>query len=486
MVLLMFCMAAGPLAEADAMERKSVVAGAWYPGDPNELRAVLNSFLQQADVSIAGQGREGLRALVVPHAGYVYSGPVAAYAYKLLERQKYDTVVIIGPSHRAAFDKVSVYDQGGYRTPLGLVSLDTEFINALKRNDSGVRYVPKAHKEEHSIEIQLPFLQVVQPGCRIVPLIMGSQDRATCESLAKALAKTIEEFAGKKRVLLVASSDLSHYYDSETATEKDRRIISALNTLNPDNLQACLANRSCEACGGGPVLAVMKASMLLGADKGLVLKYGDSGDITGDKQRVVGYLAAAVFGTKSRNHAVAPEPRRVSPAERTLLHTIARKSIEARMDGKPYVLPEKLSPLLLAHGAAFVTLKKDGRLRGCIGHIIAREPLARTVSEMAKAAAFEDPRFPPLKKEELAGLSYEISVLTPLKKIQNPEDVHVGVHGVLMRRGGHSGLLLPQVPVEYGWDRETFLQNTCRKAGMPADCWQDKSTEIYIFSAEVF
>ena len=282
-------------ASADSGERESVIAGTWYSADPGELKSMIKTFLDQANPSISPDSKDTLMGLVVPHAGYAYSGPVAAYGFKMLENKHFDTIVIIGPSHRAAFDYVSVYDKGGYRTPLGLVPLDTEFIDMLKVHDARLRYLPKAHRQEHSIEIELPFLQVVQPGCRIVPLAMGEQSMSVCESLAVALSETIRSFAGKKRVLLVASSDLSHYYDAETAKEKDRRIINALNSLNPDNLLQCLATRSCEACGGGPILTVMKSLMRLGANKGVVLKYGDSGDTTGDTQRVVGYLAAAIL-----------------------------------------------------------------------------------------------------------------------------------------------------------------------------------------------
>ncbi len=486
-VLLFLCtvLAAGNVSAAGPFgERASVIAGTWYPAEPGELKIMINSFLTRTSATSSSDGKDELMGLVVPHAGYAYSGQVAAYGYDLLQKQHFDTIVIIGPSHRAAFDYVSVYDQGGYRTPLGLVPVDTEFIDRLKMQDPKLHYVSRAHKQEHSVEIQLPFLQIVQPGCRIVPLVMGSQNIATCETLAAALADTIRSFTGKKRVLLVASSDLSHYYDADTAKEKDRRIVNALNSLSPDNLLQCLATRSCEACGGGAILTVMKALMRLGANKSVVLKYGDSGDTTGDKQRVVGYLAAAIFKISAQSSGT--KMQRVSLADRKLLHEIARQSIKARLDGKPYVLPKIRSALLNEPGAAFVTLKKNGQLRGCIGYIVAREPLAESVSEMALAAAFEDPRFPPLQKSEYGELHYEISVLTPLRRIEDPQQVRVGTHGVLLRKGGHSGLLLPQVPVEYGWNLEEFLDNTCRKAGLPKACWKDEATEIYTFSAEVF
>lgn len=472
-------------AAANSGERASVIAGTWYPGDSAALKAQIKSFLSQARTD----GPEGqIMGMVVPHAGYVYSGPVAAFGYNLLQKQQFDTVVVIGPSHRAAFEYVSVYDQGGYRTPLGLAELDMEFITALKKNDPRLQYVTKAHEEEHSVEIQLPFLQIVQPRCRIVPLVMGAQNIATCRALAAALAETIRGFAGKKRVLLVASSDLSHYYDTATAAKKDGLIVDALNQLSPESLLQCLASRSCEACGGGPILAMLQACLQLGADKGVVLKHGDSGETSGDTQRVVGYLSAVIMKTKSEDGEQDPPEatQRVGQADRKQLHAIARQAIKARLDGKPHALPATQSALLKAPGAAFVTLKKHGQLRGCIGHIIAREPLAQTVAEMAVAAAFNDPRFPPLKKAEYADLDYEISVLSPLQRISDPEQVRVGTHGLLMRQGGFSGLLLPQVPVEYGWNREMFLRNTCRKAGLPMDCWKDKTTEIYVFSAEVF
>ena len=465
--------------------RESVIAGSWYPGNASRLQQEVQAYLSQASVAdFKGQ----LIALISPHAGYRYSGQVAAYAYKTLEMHKFDTVVVIAPSHRAYFKGVSVYDRGGYRTPLGVMPLDRELVAALKQRESRISYVAKAHSQEHSLEIQLPFIQVVMPDGKLVPLVMGDQSFNTCQWLAQALAHCIRD----KSVVVVASSDLSHFHPYNEAKILDQVVVDRVNEFDPQGLSNDLAGGKCEACGGGPMVTAMLLARELGANKSRVLHYANSGDVTGDRSGVVGYMAAALWANPKKARGQKQGDQRVgvdfglTSEEKVQLLKIARDVVETYCrGGKPPKL-EVDSPTLNEPRGAFVTLHKDGKLRGCIGHIRARKPLIETIVEMAEAAAFQDPRFPPVTSEELGQLEYEISVLTPLRRIKDVEEIQVGIHGIYMKRGVSSGLLLPQVAAEWGWDRTTFLEHTCTKAGLPEDAWKDKKTEIYIFSADVF
>ena len=474
----------GKLMESEQV-RESVIAGSWYPGNASRLQREVKDYLSQAStVDLKGK----LVALISPHAGYRYSGQVAAYAYKLLGERKFSSVVVIAPSHRSYFSGVSVYDRGGYRTPLGVVRLDRELISAVKQRESRIEYVPEAHSQEHSLEIQLPFLQVLMPDAKLVPLLMGNQDFATCKWLAEAVADCIEN----RSVLVVASSDLSHHHPYKQAKRLDQVVLDKVNDFDPQGLSDDLANGLCEACGCGPMVTAMLIARRLGANRSEVLHYANSGDVTGDHSGVVGYMAAALWVDSNKSKGEESKDKKVgvnlglTSEEKAQLLEIARNVVESHCLGEK--TPEFVvdSPTLKETRGAFVTLHKEGKLRGCIGHIRAKEPLAKTIIEMAEAAAFHDPRFPPVSSKELGLLEYEISVLTPLQRIKEVDEIEVGKHGIYMKRGSCSGLLLPQVATEWGWDRTTFLEHTCTKAGLPADAWQDKKTEIYIFSADVF
>ena len=246
------CNAAAMEAKTMASEqiRESVIAGSWYPGEASRLQQEIKGYLKRASVA---EFQGNLIALISPHAGYRYSGQVAAYAYKTLEKQQFATVVVIAPSHRAYFKGVSVYDRGGYRTPLGVMALDHELVSELKQKDSRIHYVPEAHTQEHSLEIQLPFLQVVMPECKLVPLVMGEQSFATCQWLAEAVAACIEE----RSVLVVASSDLSHFHPYNQAKRLDQIVVEEVNEFDPQGLSNDLASKKCEACGGGPMVTAM-------------------------------------------------------------------------------------------------------------------------------------------------------------------------------------------------------------------------------------
>ena len=267
--------------------RKSVIAGTWYPGSPKVLRADIEDFFLHApDVKIDGS----IRGLIVPHAGYVYSGQIAAIAYKIIKRETFDAVLVLGPSHRAFFHGVSIYNRGGYETPLGIVPVDVTLANDIMAQSEIISYIPDAHSQEHSLEIQLPFLQVVLGEFRFVPLVMGEQDRETCENLAESIVNAING----RNVLIEGRSDLSHFHSYEKAVKLDSVVLKRVEKMDGMGLLEDLEKNLCEACGGGPAAVTMVVSKKLGADRARLLKYANSGDVTGDRRSVVGY-ASAVF-----------------------------------------------------------------------------------------------------------------------------------------------------------------------------------------------
>jgi MEMO1 family protein len=465
--------------------REPVFAGSWYPGESGVLSRDVKRYLESAKTErIQGE----IVALVAPHAGYLFSGQVAAHAYKLVDGRAFDSVIVLAPSHRAFFRGASIYDRGGFKTPLGTVPVDIEIAKKMTERRKEIKFLPEAHAQEHSLEIQIPFLQTVLKPFQLVPIVMEPKwTWETCQYLASAITESIK---GKK-VLLVASSDLSHYHSYEKAVEMDGKLLSRVEGFDPEGLHRDLREGHSEACGGGPIVTAMLAARALGANQAKILKYLNSGDVTGDRSRVVGY-GAAVFYRAAEGAGKMKGEKKVgvdlglNEMEKKTLHHIARTVIESKTRGKAVSEFKIDSPVLKENRGAFVTLNKKGYLRGCIGYIEGRGPLHKTIEEMAEAAAFRDPRFPPVHEKELPDLEIEISVLTPLKKITSVDEIEVGKHGIYMKKGWSSGLLLPQVATEYGWDRQTFLEHTCQKAGLPTTAWKDKATEIYIFSADIF
>lgn len=279
--------------------RKAAVAGSWYPSDPARLTEEVDRYLEAGRATWRGS----IVAVLAPHAGLMYSGPVAAHSYSVIAGQPFDLAVLVGPSHYVGFDGVALPDAELFETPLGPMRVSRAEAEALLEASPCVTRNEDAHRREHSLEMQLPFLRRVQPDLPILPVLMGRQSRATIEALAGALASVL---AGR-RALLVASSDLSHYYDARTAATLDGRVIRFVERFDPEGLLEALEAFPAHACGGGPVVAVMLAARALGACDAAVLKYADSGDVSGDKSAVVGYLAAA-FGRFDEPRAVSLEP----------------------------------------------------------------------------------------------------------------------------------------------------------------------------------
>ena len=268
--------------------REPAVAGAFYPGKEQTLANEVDSLLSQVeDIDIKGDPI----ALISPHAGYVYSGGVAAHGYRQLRDKRFDTVVLIGPCHRAFMQESSIYTKGGFKTPLGVLEIDTDLAEEISSRTETILFEPKAHDGEHSLEVQLPFLQRTLADFKIVPIVMGSQSKDYCDALSQAVVQSVQG----KNVLLVASTDLSHFHSYDEAVQLDEVVVRSVRDYDPEGLMEDLSSGRCEACGAGPMVATLFAARELGANKSEALKYANSGDVSGDKNSVVGYLSGIVY-----------------------------------------------------------------------------------------------------------------------------------------------------------------------------------------------
>jgi AmmeMemoRadiSam system protein B/AmmeMemoRadiSam system protein A len=467
--------------------RQAAVAGGFYPADPKALSAMMDDMLAHA-ASSQPPINDPILAVVAPHAGYQFSGPVAAYTYAALKGRKFSRVVVIAPSHYEAFDFTSVYEGDAYATPLGTVPVDKAFAKQLVQMSPTIKFSSRGHtptKEgaEHALEVELPWLQRVLGDFELVPVVMGDQSYESSRALGVALAKLIQ--GNNKDTLIVASSDLSHYHPYDEAVKIDHKTLGALQAWDYFSMSRNFEARVWEACGGAPIIAAMIAAERMGANQAVVLKYANSGDITGDHSRVVGYSADVFLKTSSGK--TVGQQFSLTGHEKNELLALARKSVEyAVRENKPYEPTASASEVLNQERGAFVTLRKSGELRGCIGYTSAAKPLYMTVRDTATFAALRDTRFQPVSASELSQIDYEVSVLSPLRRVLDVRQIKVGQHGLLMKNGAYEGLLLPQVPVDEKWDRPRFLEETCVKAGMHPGCWKDENTDIFMFTAVVF
>jgi len=460
--------------------QQPVVAGSFYPADPSILRGFVDRYLKTAPVK---RFKGHLMGLIAPHAGYKYSGLVAARSFKQLEGRSYKTVVIIAPSHHVPIKGAALLAKDFYRTPLGDVPIAKDKVRTLINKYSWADDDRRPFDVEHSLEVELPFIQAMLKDFELVPIIVGAHDEKTLSLIADALN---EEFSGDD-VLFVASSDLSHYKPYEEAVKLDKRTLSYVEKGDPAAFWKAEEDGKVLACGAAPVYIAMQIWKQRGGGEINVLQYLNSGDTAGDKSGVVGYAAIALLTdvNKSKSTDKTDEGNfTLTGKQREKLLKLAKETVLARVRGKRLPPIETDDPLLKKNGAVFVTLRNKGELRGCIGHIIAREPLIENVRNMAVQAATNDMRFPPVRPGELKDIHVEISVLTPPQLLENPMEVKVGTDGLIIERGFNRGVLLPQVPTEQGWNKDEYLKGICRKAGMEATCW--KTARLEKFQAIVF
>jgi AmmeMemoRadiSam system protein B/AmmeMemoRadiSam system protein A len=473
--------------------RPAAVAGQFYPADPIQLRGAVQSFLDQA---VSPRGRRPV-ALVLPHAGYLYSGQIAADGFRQVVVDPPEIVVVLAPNHTVpAFAGVALYLGQGFSTPLGVAPIAQDLTRALLLADPEAQVRPEAHQREHAVEVQVPFIQVVAPRARLVAAVFGTADAGVAARFGTALARALRG----QRALIVASSDLSHYPGYDDAVAVDHAVLTAVARLDPVEVAGVIAREmlsgrpslSTCACGQGPMLAAIAAALELGAGQGCVLSYANSGDgVAGDPEKVVGYGAVALFAGAGPPDLAAldrPPPPSAGPlsaADRAVLLQLARRAVSDYLEFGVVPLPRQGSPALRRPQGAFVTWQQKGRLRGCIGHLEADAPLGLTVARMALQAALNDPRFNAVGLTELSDLRLEISALTPFAPVPGPEAIVVGRDGVLLAKGGRQAVFLPQVAPEQGWDRDELLAQLCAKASLPYDCWQH-GADLATFQAEVF
>ena len=478
--------------------RPPAVAGQFYPEDSRRLADAVQRALNAAPKEVA---REPVRAIIAPHAGYEFSARTAAQAYKLLSplAGRVKRVVILAPSHRTWLRGVSIGDYAAYETPLGAVDVDVETCRGLLTASELVSANREAHAGEHSLEVHLPFVQALLPDAQLVPIVCGDMDRAALREVAGVL----HTHAWNDDTVWIVSSDFTHFGRSfgympfrdniaERLSELDKGATAAIEALDTDGFLEYIDRTGATICGRMPIALLLSSLERERADYTCrLLHYTTSGALTHDYSHTVSYAALAVFGGEpaATGNAVAKSAAAMlSDADKDLLLRLAREAVKQQLEqGRVQTAADEaqLPERLREKGACFVTLHKDGQLRGCIGSLEATEPLYRNVIHNARNAAFHDPRFRPVQRGELDALDVEISVLTPAVPVSAPDDIVLGKHGIILEKNGHRAVFLPQVAPEQGWDLETTLTHLAMKAGLRPGAWRsDVSFEV--FEAIVF
>ena len=484
-VLVSLC-AAKVFPEDVLKNRKPYAAGRFYSNNPTELKAQLLQFFAKAVEKKSGKTP---LAIVVPHAGYVFSGGVAASAYNQIDpNQKFERIFIIGSSHVMSFPGASVYCSGNYETPLGIVPVDIELGKKLVAENKILSDYPEPHQNEHSIEVQLPFLQFhLKTDFKIVPIIIGS-GAETSQKLAEVLKPYLNE-----KNLFIISSDFSHYPEYEDAKKADHTTAEAILSNKASNLIAALDGNdqknipglATSLCGWSSVLTLLYMTENIKDLKVDLLQYKNSGDSSyGEKDRVVGYCAISFTQGKVKDQV---DGFSLSDQDKKNLLKIAREAITENIrNGKtPKVDQAQISAALKTPCGAFVTLTKNRSLRGCIGRFEPSDPLWKVVQSMAIAAATQDYRFDKVQDKEISQLHIEISVLSPLKRIHSIDEFELGKEGIYMKQGNSTGTFLPQVANSTGWSKEEFLGHCAEdKAGIGWNGW--KTAELYTYEALIF
>jgi len=468
-------------------DRKPAVAGQFYPANPVTLRETLADLFSKARPRTV----KDVVAVIAPHAGYSFSGIVAASSYNQIDPEKeYDNVFVIASSHQVSFFGASVYNKGDYETPLGKVKVNLEVANKLIQNTEVFTFNPEADKFEHSVEVQIPFLQYyLKHPFKLVPIVIGSQSAQVSGMIAKALKPYLTP-----KNLFIISSDFSHFPSYTDAQAADKATCDAILTNDPEKLihlldqyeKKNIPNLATNLCGWTSVLTLLYMTTGNPDFRYAAIQYMNSGDSKiVDKSKVVGYWAIAV--NQSKNSAKGAGAFNFSDQEKKILLGIARNTLKSYIvnNKRPVLDTSGYSPNLGMHAGAFVTLKKHGDLRGCIGRFTADIPLYEVIQEMAIASSTQDTRFDPVSTKEIDQLEIEISVLSPMKRISSVDEIILGKHGIYIKKGWRSGTFLPQVATETGWSKEEFLGYCARdKAGIGWDGWKD--AEIYTYEACVF
>ncbi len=463
-------------------DRKPAVAGQFYPADPALLKQTLADLFAKAKP----RTMDKVAAVIAPHAGYVFSGIVAASSYNQIDPEReYDNIFVIASSHQVSFMGASIYSIGDYVTPLGKVPVNIGLAKKLIKENPVFTFNPEADHNEHSLEVQIPFLQYhMKKPFRIVPIVIGSQSPLSCKKIADALKPYFTPSN-----LFVISTDFSHYPSFGDAKTADQATCDAIVSNSPDRLLQFISdykkkevpNLVTNLCGWTSVLSLL---YMTSSDPSIIMNpvhYMNSGEVKyGDKSQVVGYWS--IVATRTGTHKKQETGFNFSDQEKVILLGIARKTINQYIrDGrKPEIPTTGFTPNLMMKTGAFVTLKESGALRGCIGRFTSDIPLYQVIQEMAIASSTQDNRFLPVTVKEIDKLEIEISVLSPMKRIFSIDEIVMGKHGIYIKKGWYSGTFLPQVATETGWSREEFLGHCARdKAGIGWDGWKD--AELYTY-----
>lgn len=434
------------------MSRQPVVAGQFYPSSASQLRTMIKKMVDEA------AEKEDVIGLVSPHAGYVYSGPVAG---AVISRVRFkDTFIILGPNHTGRGKPLSIMAQGKWQTPFGDVEIDSELAQHLLSITRHLQEDEAAHQYEHSIEVQLPFLQYFKPDIKIVPVTMSFASLDAYREIGREIACAIADT--KREAVIMASSDMTHYEPQDTAARKDRQAIDAILRLDEDELLQQVEKHNISMCGVAPVASLIAAARELGATAAELVKYQTSGDTSGDYSAVVGYAGIII-------KAMAMHP----------LVQLAKNTIDTYVTtGEVISPPAELTPEMKQKAGVFVSLHKFGELRGCIGTFEPTRPsVAQEIISNAISSATRDPRFPPVAPEELEDLEYSVDVLTTPKRVKNQKELDPRKYGVIVECGFRRGLLLPDLE---GVDTVDEQIDICRmKAGI------DSSESIHLYKFEV-
>jgi AmmeMemoRadiSam system protein B/AmmeMemoRadiSam system protein A len=418
------------------MIREPVVAGQFYPSSPAQLKSMIKEMVDEKAV------KEDVIGLVLPHAGYIYSGQVAGAT---ISRVKFkDTFIILGPNHTGNGKPYSIMTEDAWQTPLGNVEIDSELAKKMLASSRYLREDYLAHQQEHSIEVQLPFLQYFKPDVKFVPIILGYGTEAVFKEIGKELARAIKGL--KREVVIIASSDMTHYESQKSAQRKDAQAIEAMLNLDAGELMARVEGLNITMCGYAPAVCLISAARELGATRAELVKYQTSGDTSGDYSAVVGYAGVIIMD--------------MSPIAK-----LARKTVEAYIKEGTIPEPEELTPEMKELAGVFVSIHKLGDLRGCIGTFEpATENVANEIIANAISSATRDPRFPPISPEELKDLDYSVDVLTRPVPVDDKSKLDPKKYGVIVEYGWQRGLLLPDLE---GVDSVEQQIDICRqKAGI--------------------
>jgi hypothetical protein len=463
----------------------------WYPDDPATLRKMLGEYLEDA----SERNLQNVQALLLPHAGYRYSGRVAAEALKQVAGRSFKRVIVLGPSHSVAMkDIASLPRATHYATVLGEIPLDLECMETLLESPR-FENVSRAHRDEHSVQIEVPLLQAaLRPGFRLVPVVVGQIGSGAAREMASALRPFLDA-----ETLVVVSTDFTHYGPRfgyvpfrENIEHNLRKLdLDAFETIRRKDLPAFeryFQKTGITVCGRCPVMILLA---LLDPDAGVhKITYRTSGELTGDFHNSVSYLSAAFTDAwKTESGRTGSGQPSLSREDREHLLALARRSLAYYLEhGKtpdPDTLDHPVTPGMKQVMGAFVTLHKRGRLRGCIGEIVPRRALYLAVIDHAVNAGVHDPRFPPVTPDELPLLEFEISALTPPVPVNSPDQIQLGRHGIVLSKNGRNAVFLPQVAPEQGWDLDETLTHLSLKARLPADAWK-RDAVFQVFEAIVF